>query len=349
MPSYSNRYFVNDGTAGMRDFQHASRAFVDGNFALAPRLKFQHHVVFSTLGGSNGDLSVLAKSADPPKFSVTTETANQYNKKNVVMTGITYQPITIKFYDDNSGVARKLWESYYAYTFSDHGAAKAGLYGKSLGPNFTSYGLENEPIIPFLNYVKIHTFAKRSWSGYTLVNPIITAWSTDTFNWTDSAPAEHTMTLAYDAVTYDSGSAGAGSPPNFGAAHYDQTPSPLTTSGRGFTPAPGVPNGQRNGQEQIFQNAQKKTDPTNAYKNPNAMAGSTAEKTYTSLQALTRQGEANETNNIVTTNQQPINSVGRGGLNDTAFPVQDRDNNATVATPRVLVGTAPVPVARRVE
>jgi hypothetical protein len=345
MASYSNRYFVNDGTAGLRDFQHAARAFVDGNFALAPRLKFQHHVVFSTLGGSNGDLSIVAKSADPPKFQVTTETANQYNKKNVIMTGITYQPITIKFYDDNSGVSRKLWESYYAYTFGDHGAAKAGLYGTTLGPPATGYGLENEPVVPFLNYIKIHTFAKRSWSGYTLINPVIVSWATDNFNWTDTSPAEHTMTVAYDAVTFDSGGAGPGSPPNFGQAHYDQTPSPLQTPGQGRSPTPGVQGGQLNGQAQIFNNATTKTDPTNAYKNPTVNTTSAAENNYHNLKPLSLQG--NGSANAVTTNQQAANTIGRGSLNTTAFPVYDNTGAGTVASARTLVGTLPVAVVTK--
>jgi hypothetical protein len=312
----------------LRDYQHASKAFVAGNFALAPRLKFQHHVLFSTLGGSNADLSILAVSADPPKFSVTNETANQYNKKNVIMTGITYQPITIKFFDDNSGISRKLWESYYAYTFGDHGAAKAGLYVKSLGPNFTSYGLENAPIIPFLNYVKIHTFAKRNWSGYTLVNPMITAWSTDTFNWSDTAPAQHTMTLMYDAVTYDSGSASLGNPPNFGAGSYDPMPSPLTSS-----------TGSVNGGAVAAGAQQRKTDSTNAYNNPRAVSptAATSINTYNNLKGLTLQGSGNSTNNAAIRNPQGTNQIGSTGLNNVAFPVYDRDNTSTAAVPRKIV------------
>lgn len=333
MPSYSNRHFVAKGT-NLRDFQHAARAYVDGDFALAPRLKFQHHVVFSTLGGSNGDLSILCKSADTPKFQVTTETANQYNKKNVIMTGITYQPITFKFYDDNSGVARALWESYYSYTFGDHGAAKAGLYTKSLGPNFTSYGLENQPIVPFLNYVKVHTFAKRGWSGYTLINPVITAWSSDNFDWSSSSPAEHTLTLIYDAVTYDSGAAGAGSPPNFGSAHYDQTPSPLQTPGGGLTPVEGVPNGQRNGAEQVFAKEKVKVDPTSAYKSPlsTALSNSAAINQYTGLKTLPLVGQGQDGVNNVTNKPVSPAPVGRANLNTIAFPVADTENKITKAS-----------------
>ncbi len=339
MPSYANRHFIATGT-NLRDYQHAARAFVDGDFALAPRLKFQHHVVFSTLGGSNGDLSVLCKSADTPKFQVTTETANQYNKKNVIMTGITYQPITFKFYDDNSGVARKLWEGYYAYTFGDHGAAKAGLYGKSLGPNFTSYGLENQPIIPFLNYVKVHTFGKRGWQGYTLINPVITAWSSDNFDWSSSAPAEHTLTLAYDSVTYDSGSAGAGSPPNFGAAHYDQTPSPLQTPGNGITAVEGVPNGQRNGIEQVFNKETKKADPTSAFKSPlsTALNNPNAINQYVNTRPLTQQSAAFAAGvgfgaGLIV---GAAAAASRGNLGNISIPVNDTGAPTTKATSRAV-------------
>ena len=344
MPSYANRQFISSGPA-LRDFQHAARAFVDGDFALAPRLKFQHHVVFSTLGGSNAQLSLLAKTADTPKFAVTTETVNQYNKKNVIMTGITYSPITFKLYDDNSGVARKLWESYYAYTFGDHGAAKAGLYGKSLGPNFTSYGLENQPIVPFLNYIKVHTFAKRSWSGYTLINPVITAWSSDNFDWTSSSPAEHTLTVAYDAVTFDGGSAGAGSPPKFGNQGYDSTPSPLRTAGGGSSPVSGVPNGQKNGAAQVFGTETRKTDPSSTFKT--LPANNASINTYNNVVGLTPQGSANSTKNIVlgaaigaaigaAVGAAIGAAAGNGAFNNTSFPLSDRDNKTSATARRVV-------------
>jgi hypothetical protein len=340
MSSYSNRQFNSGNGPVLRDYQHAARAFVDGDFALAPRLKFQHHVVISTLGGSNSQLSAVIKSMDTPKFAVTTETANQYNKKNVIMTGITYQPINIKFYDDNSGVARKVFEGWYSYTFGDHGAAKAGLYGKSLGPPLTAYGLENEPVVPFVNYIKIHTFAKRSWQGLTLVNPVIINWSHDTFNWTDTSPAEHTMTVAYDAVMYDSGNAGPGSPPNFGSANYDQTPSPLKSGSGGRSPALGVQTGVLNGKEQVFGNVIRKTDPTNAYKNPIPAADAAnpnTRKQYNETRSLTLQGKANSTNNAAINTTASSSNIGRIGFNDANFPVYDSDTK-TSAVQRKLTG-----------
>lgn len=340
MPSYSNRQFVTGGQ-NLRDYQHAARAFVDGDFALAPRLKFQHHVVVSTLGGSNPQLSAVIKSMDTPKISVNTEVANQYNRRNVIMLNLNYQQVTIKFYDDNSGVARKVFESWYSYTFGDHGAAQAGLYGKSFGPPMTAYGLENEPVVPFVNYIKIHTFAKRKWQGYTLIHPVIVSWSHDTFNWTDTSPAEHTMVVAYDAVTYDSGSAGPGSPPHFAQSGYDSTPSPLQAGPQNLrSPAPGVQGGVLNGKEQLFNSAERKTDPSSAYKNPAPAAlaqNPTPTKLYNETKSLTNQGVANSSRNQTITNREGSSNLGRIGLNDTAFPIYDKDNK-TPATARRITG-----------
>lgn len=338
MPSYVSKQF-NSGGGGdpvLRDFQHAARAFVDGDFALAPRLKFQHHVVFSTLGGSQADLSVLCKSAETPKVQVTTEVGNQYNKKNIIMTGLSYQAVSFKLYDDNSGVARKLYEGWYKYTFSDHGAAKAGLYGKSLGPPMTSYGLENEPVVPFLNYVKVHTFAKRKWMGYTLINPVIVNWQSDNFDWSSSDPAMHTVQIIYDAVTYDSGNAGPGSPPNFGAAHYDQTPSPLKSGSGGRSPAIGVQGGVLNGAEQITGKELKKADPTNAFKSPLATALSNPESInqYNNTKSLTLNSGGN--NPIKSPAKSSI--VGRANFNDAVFPVNDSANNSTTAVAKSVTG-----------
>jgi len=49
MPSINN--FLKgfqDGLPGMKDYQHASRLYIDNNFKLMPKQKFLFHVVFNT-------------------------------------------------------------------------------------------------------------------------------------------------------------------------------------------------------------------------------------------------------------------------------------------------------------
>ena len=54
-----------------------------------------------------------------PKFKITTDTVNQYNRKAVVQTKLTYEPITITFHDDMANATTDLWKNYYQYYYAD--------------------------------------------------------------------------------------------------------------------------------------------------------------------------------------------------------------------------------------
>ncbi len=77
-----------------------------------------------------------------------------------------------------------------------------------------------------------HKFAE-----YVLINPIITAWAHDTYNYTEGAGImQNSMTIAYETVKYYSGAIGNQRPDinvqGFAdPAHYDQTRSPIARPG----------------------------------------------------------------------------------------------------------------------
>ena len=91
MPSINN--FLKgfqDGLPGMKDYQHASRLYIDNNFKLMPKQKFLFHVVFNTdetlfVDGFNAneryELNMLVKACDLPKYNMSMEEKTQYNKK----------------------------------------------------------------------------------------------------------------------------------------------------------------------------------------------------------------------------------------------------------------------------
>ena len=96
MTTKSNSWFINALTSPkgqLADFQHAARLFTDDDFRLAPKLKFQYHVSFSINPTAikslnftyrhNTEINMLVKTADMPKFTINTETLNQYNRKKV--------------------------------------------------------------------------------------------------------------------------------------------------------------------------------------------------------------------------------------------------------------------------
>lgn len=259
-----NAFFDNLGSGllgpkgNMADWQHASRLFVDDNQRLAPKTKFLYHVNFgfNSVARSilpdltdkhNLELGMLVKSADLPRYSVTTETRNKYNRKKVVPTSIQYEPITITFHDDNYGVTTALLEANYRYYFRDGNyGSDTGAYQKvssdqtyqGVGRNQYKYGLDNDISVPFFNKIEISQMARKGYTTYTLVNPFITNWQHDTVDSGDgSSTMVNTITVAYEAVFYDRGAveAGAnGNPTGFGSQeHYDVTPSPNSLLGGG--------------------------------------------------------------------------------------------------------------------
>jgi hypothetical protein len=128
------------------DFAHASRLFTDSRMRLAPKTKFLYHVVFNlnqvALAGTNfkeqhqNTVGMLVKAIELPKFKISVDTPQQYNRKRAVHTKLEYEPINVTFHDDNLGVTTALWSLYYGYYFADsaHGASSgASKSGGGIG------------------------------------------------------------------------------------------------------------------------------------------------------------------------------------------------------------------------
>ena len=241
------------------DYSHASKLFVTENQKLAPHTKFLYHCFFqmdplaaSVLPDLKAkhelEIGMLVKSAELPKFSADIETKNKYNRKKNVQTAIKYNPVTITFHDDNYGVTTALLEAYYRYNFSDGNYKETpGAFNKAgagdstykgAGANQYSYGLNNGQTVPFFQNIQISQMARKAYTTYTLVNPIITEWQHDTVDATDGTTTMvNTITVMYEAVFYTRGNVetGAnGNPKGFGdQQHYDVTPSALNGGGLG--------------------------------------------------------------------------------------------------------------------
>jgi len=120
------------------DWRHAEYAFGAGSarnpFRLAPKTKFNYHVYFDINDDAVSKINsgaqwqkdrhkfeagMLVKRCDLPKFTANVETRKKYNRVKHVQTGISYEPITMTFYDDNLGLTGFLLEAYYRYYFRD--------------------------------------------------------------------------------------------------------------------------------------------------------------------------------------------------------------------------------------
>ena len=242
MSSIANKIFgPKPGKPNLRDFQHAARLFTDGDLRLAPKAKYLYHVFFTinsrAIAGVNSgyltkhqnEINMLVKAVDLPKFQIQTETLNQYNRRKNVQVKLDYTPVNVRFHDDNAGVVRQLWESYYNYYYADSSSARNPLAYKrtamkeDFGPK---YGLDNKYLPHFFDDIIIYQMDKKKWNSYRLVNPLIQNWNHDSLDSSSSQPGEQSMTIVYESVQYDSGSVAQGNPKGFGLEHYDTTPSP---------------------------------------------------------------------------------------------------------------------------
>ena len=229
----------------LRDARHANQIYTQNNFAFSPKSKYMYHVRFEPsdeVGNSatsnvfrfQKELGILVKSADLPSFRASVENKQQYNRKKNVQTRLDYQDCRITFHDDNTGVTRALLEEYYRYYFTDANQPTTGSNGAFVARDkyfkrVPSYGLDNEKRGPFFKYNTIYQLARRNWVAYTLVNPLLTAWDHGGVDSADGQFNENTMTVAYEAVQYTSGTVAGDTPAGFADASvgYDVTPSPL--------------------------------------------------------------------------------------------------------------------------
>lgn len=242
------------GDEFLKDHQHARALYRDDNlYDLAPKAGWMYYVRLGINPAVKGKLNktwvqrfeqfvgVLAKSVDLPKFKIATETVNQYNRKTVVQTKLTYDPVSIVFHDDMANATTNLWKNYYEYYFADGrtGISTAFKLAKS-SADFAdtkydntayAYGLANGQDLPFFTSIEIYQLNKQRYQSFTLLNPIIKDWAHDSLDQSQGNKVmTNKMTIEYEAVVYGSGRA---KKVGFTNNHYDNSPSPLSIAGGG--------------------------------------------------------------------------------------------------------------------
>lgn len=348
MANKVNGFFTNSTSTNLRDFQHAARLFSDDTFRLAPKHKHLFHVSFqinplayalpSMLLQNPNEINLLVKNVTLPSFNINVETVNQYNRIKQVQTKQSFQPVTIKFHDDNYGTIHRLWQNYYTYYYATPGTSfVVGSYARNAMKNEIAnrykYGLDNGSTVPFFNNIVLYQMAKQQYVSYTLVNPIIKSWSFDTVDYGSGQPQEISMQLEYEGLYFGNGKVTEGDPQGFSLQHYDKTPSPskiVTANNRntgGTTPF-GDPTDSKFLQPPVDFVA-------------NAI---TTVNSYNNAKTTTQRGLAAEGQKII--NSTLSNTIGNasadtatqrtGGLNKIVIPTPATARPSTKATPRNL-------------
>lgn len=245
-----------DPGAKTHPYDHATRLFLSDNLRLAPKQSFLYYVCINVDIGTINATSVLqsliapdgtssqtlieqyetglmAKRVELPKFTLGTKTLNAYNRKNIIQTNISYDPINITFHDDAADIVNTFWNDYYTYYYrdSDYNSTLYQLSHKYQPRNRLGWGFtpRNNSLRPFLRNIQIFSLHNRRFTEYLLVNPFITSWRHGNH---DSSAGdgimENTMTLAYETVKYRTGYVNPVDVNGFSLLHYDNTSSPIS-------------------------------------------------------------------------------------------------------------------------
>jgi len=270
--AHASKTFLTNGYGLAPRSKYLFHVFFTINTAYIPALRsaFSDNQEIATIG-------LMVKNVQLPTYTMGVETMNQYNRKRLVQTKIDYQPVQFEFHDDGNDLIRGLWYSYYSYYYKDPSQKYDNLSPNngSLGPltntpngfNYNtrdiyddsrsvndwgyigeSYtdGKNNVSIgragkMPFFRDVRIYGLNQHQWNSYVLINPMITEWQHDQFDYAQgNGTMSHRMTMRYETVKYGTGAIGDVRPDTnvvgFGdPAYYDNIISGITRTGQNAT------------------------------------------------------------------------------------------------------------------
>jgi len=252
------------GADHLKDYKHASKTFVADGYALAPNNKFLFHVYFNLntagipglskiMGGATekAKLGMLVKNITLPSFDIEVDEVNQYNRKRYIQKKIEYKPVQVTMHDDGSDKIRSMWYNYYNYYYHDSGNKyEPGSGGQTYtardmydnyqsetdwgyngqGPSNAINNGDSKP--HFFQDITIYGFNRGNFVQYTLVNPSITSWEHDTYDYSAGGEVmQHTMSMVYETVKYSRGRVSAGALGYGDPAMYDTSASALSKAG----------------------------------------------------------------------------------------------------------------------
>lgn len=243
---------------------------INTTFVPALRTAFANNQEIATIG-------LMVKNVQLPNFNISVEQMNQYNRKRLVQTKIDYQPVQFEFHDDGGDLVRDFWYSYYSYYYKDpsqkydnlaptngslgpligtpNGFSYSardiydntrpvndwGYVGESYTDGADTYGVGQTGKPAFFKDIRIYGFNQHKWASYVLINPLITEWQHDTYDYAQSGGTmSNRMTIRYETVKYGTGAIGDVRPDTnvvgfADPAYYDTEISGITRPGSNAT------------------------------------------------------------------------------------------------------------------
>jgi hypothetical protein len=229
---------VNGNHVTFTGYQHARTLYLSkdydifSKYANVPKASFLYFVKFNvnnktsiTVNGWDVRYTaLLTKSITLPKYKISTETLNQYNRKTNIQTKLSYEPIQIELHDDMNDTTNSFWINYYKYFYADtrygdrddtRGKGGAAFSDNKFQNLYYDYGFNTLPTggsnpsfgeSYFLDTIDIFVLHGGRYTKITLVNPMISAWDHDTVAQGEATKfMQNKMTIVYENVIYDTG------------------------------------------------------------------------------------------------------------------------------------------------
>jgi len=177
-----------------------------------PYLKYAFEVKFTTTGGDYGfdtDTVFLAKTCELPRWTADTQVVNVYNHKTLVQTKLTYEPITMTFYDQTNNAGDTMIWAWVQEQFDSTDGSKS--------PNFKPLEVE----------IKMKNLSAPGATDkiYKLKNAFIVDAQHDTLDYATSDPIMWSLTIRYE----DLETTGYEGPTPEAEAHIKPLPKPPVT------------------------------------------------------------------------------------------------------------------------
>lgn len=215
-----------------RSNKTAPRVFglLNSKFNRVPRYRFLFWVNFvrndlsvnKTYSNWQDGVSLLVEGINRPSMNFNLNTLNQYNKKRLVQSGVSYSPVTVRLYDTVDQKVFSMFHDYFQYYYGD-GLANQNSWNydiitpeyfpvnneKDFGFNPPSVNIATDNIFSssnnyFFERLEIYEFNHKKFNKYSLIHPKISSFTYDDNTYRDmGTPQMITLTFSYEGVVWE--------------------------------------------------------------------------------------------------------------------------------------------------
>lgn len=183
-----------------------------------PKPKFLFYVQFNitqsgrkflTSSIQDRRLGFMAKTVDRPTIQYKQEEMNQYNRKRLVTTGVTYGSVNLTLHDTIDETVNKMIQDYNSYYYNDFNQSGQTSYAYDItqGKNNTgTWGYnpkQGASDIYFFTSIDVYEFYNSYYSKWSLMNPKFESVTYSTLDMSSSEGSEITLVVKPEAINYE--------------------------------------------------------------------------------------------------------------------------------------------------